>query len=225
MPSKTLATRVGVAVVVVVVVAVGLLASGALRSLSGNDQSLAAIGNANLDVTQGFNFSAGSQTPVGYLTSLTLGTTTYTPDITVKVPTAPQTTKAVVGVLSSAQWNGGKTDPIQLKAQISTANKQKVAVYVQSPTNLSAQFTFVVYAYDPVSKAYYASLTGTGTASLQAQVVKTGTAVEVALDTSPGSVASPQNWGLSIAFAPQLVSQTLTYKTSPSASVVKPWGS
>lgn len=218
-----MATRLGVAVVVVVVVAIGLVASGALRSLTGNNQSLAAISNPGLDVQQGFNFQTSGQTSVGFLTSLTLGGVAYTPDLTIKVPTNPQTTKAVVGVLSTQTWNGGVADPIQLKAQISTANKQKVALYQHSPSNLAAQFTFAVYNYDQVTKMYYLGLTGNGTASLQAQVVKVGTAVEVTLDTTPGSVTSPQNWGVAIAFAP-VGPQSLTYRPSSSQSLVKSWG-
>ena len=224
MRTRTMATRLGVAVVVVVVVAIGLLASGALRSLTGNNQSLAAVSNSGLDVAQGFNFKTTGQTGVGYLTSLTLGGVTYAPDLTVTVPTSPPTTKAVVGVLSAETWNGGVADPIQLKAQISTANKQKVALYQHSASNLSAQFTFVIYSYDQVVKQYFVSLTGNGTTSLQAQVVKVGTTVEVTLDTTPGTVVqSPQNWGVAIAFAP-IGPQSLTYRVSSTQALAKAWG-
>ena len=224
MRTRTMATRLGVAVVVVVVVAIGLLASGALKSLTGNNQSLAAVSYTGLDVEQGFNFQRDDQPSVGFLTSLTLGGTVYTPDFTVTVPTNPPSTKTVVGVLSSQTWNGGLADPIQLKAQISTANKQKVALYQHSASNLTAQFTFVIYSYDPAVQTWFVSLTGTGTSSLQAQVVKVGTTVEVTLDTTPGSVLSPQNWGVAIAFAPQLVHQTLTLKPSSGTTVTKSWG-
>ena len=116
----------------------------------------AAIDYPSLDLLQGFNFNADVQTPMGYITSLTLGGLNLTADIQVMDFSNPLTTRNVVGVMKSINWSGGHSDAINFVVQITANNKQQVAQLLhQGLTDTSVQFHFDVYDYDPIAMMYY----------------------------------------------------------------------
>lgn len=176
------------------------------------------------DVARGFNFTSDTQTTVGYITSLTIGNSSLRGDLTVKDPTGGNTIQAVA-VLSRASWNGGVNDPLNFGGQVSTANKQTIAMLLQALNNTQVQIGFSVFSYDPIAKKYFKSFGSPTSTNLRGLVAKSGTTSQLTVASAPGSeVSNPQNFAISLMVAPQSISQTLQLATSPATSIVKAWG-
>jgi hypothetical protein len=115
----------------------------------------------NCSVNQGFNFEKDSQSVVGHLTSLKIGTTEFAKDIEIMDPTAikDDTKVKVVGVISGIYWNGGYADPLSINCQVSTVNKQDSVVLQHSDlSDTTVEYDYVIYDYDPVAKVYFKTL-------------------------------------------------------------------
>ena len=114
-----------------------------------------------LDVYQGFNFKKDKQTPVGYITAITIGDQALTADQeTIKDPEQPANNLSakVVAVLNNYLWETGVTDTMYFSGQISTANKQLLAqLILGSFANITVTFNYVIYEYDPLAKKYFKS--------------------------------------------------------------------
>lgn len=80
----------------------------------------------NLDVYQGFNFSAKKRTAIGFIRSLSVGQVICQPDISVKDPTNTTASMSAVAVLNHFLWETRANDAIYLAGQISTENKQQL---------------------------------------------------------------------------------------------------
>ncbi len=86
-------------------------------------------------------------------------------------------------------------------------------------------FTFAVYAYDPIQKAYFQCLTGTDAGELHGLLEKNGDHlnVSVADDASP-EVQSPENYAFQIGVKPRASAQLVTVAPSFSEKVTRSWG-
>src|SRR6478672_1382102 len=101
------------------------------------------------DVESGFNFQTDQQGTIGYVTSLTIGTTTLRADLNVKDRTTGGAITAVA-VLSQFSWNAGLSDPLSFTGQISATNKQTLAALLSKPlTSSQVQIGFRIFQFDP----------------------------------------------------------------------------
>jgi hypothetical protein len=177
------------------------------------------------DVKNGFNFAADAQVPIGYITSLTIGTTTLRADLNLKDPITGGAISAVA-VLSQFSWNSGVSDPLSFTGQISTANKQTLAALLsKTMTNAQVQVGFKVFEYDPLAKKYFAALAPSTAAGLKGAIVKSGTTPKLTVATAPdGTVQSPQNFQMSLQMAPPSIAQSIQYAPAAGKTVMKTWG-
>lgn len=180
----------------------------------------------NCDQYQGYNFKKDVQTPVGFITALTIGDTTLTVDQTIKDPLSPADDLKVVTVLTGALWELGPTDALYFSGQISIANKQAVQLLTYSDlTKVEVKVKFAVYDYDPIQKAYYKCMLGADDAELNGILEKNGEDLNVAVaDEKSHEVQSPENYSFQIGIKPQPSAQEVTIATSYSSKVVKAWG-
>jgi|SRR4051812_47919377 hypothetical protein len=177
------------------------------------------------DIKQGFDFKKDIQTPVGFLTSVTIGGVALKADLTIKDPMTPANDLPVVAVLSGAMWELGPTDTLYYTGQISVANKQVTQQLIYADlSKVDVVFAFSVYAYDPIQKAYFQCLLPTSN-PLNGLVEKNGTDLNMSVaDDFSSEVQSPENYAFQIGVKPQPSSQQVTVATSFSVKVVKPWG-
>lgn len=178
------------------------------------------------DQYQGYNFKKDVQTPVGYITALKIGTTALAVDQTVKDPLKPADDLKVVAVLTGALWELGPTDALYFSGQVSITNKQNIQLLTYTEmTQVEVICKFAVYDYDPVQKAYYQCMLGTGDAELKGIIEKNGDDLNVGIaDEKSPEVQSPENYAFQIGFKPQPTAQQITIATSFSNKAVKAWG-
>ncbi len=200
---------------------VSLVLSACGPNIASGDLANAAITFGSMDLRQGFNYSKDVQNSYGYVSALTIGTTTLPADLAI----SDGSSSPVIGVLTSETWNGGVSDPIQLKFNVSTANSQALNNLLHTQlSNTNVSVAFRVNDYDPIAKKYFVALTGT-TNPLKGIVARNGTALQLTVASSPNTdVRSPQNWQVSLGVAPSATAQTLTFATSSTQSLVKRWG-
>jgi hypothetical protein len=177
------------------------------------------------DIKQGFDFKKDIQTPVGFLTSMTIGGVALKADLTVKDPMTPANDLPVVAVLSGAMWELGPTDTLYYTGQVSVSNKQATQQLLYADlSKVDVVLAFAVYAYDPIKKAYFQCLLPTSN-PLNGLVEKTGTDLNMSVaDDFSSEVQSPENYAFQIGVKPQPSAQQVTVATSFSVKVVKPWG-
>jgi hypothetical protein len=180
----------------------------------------------HLDSYQGYNFKKDKQAPVGFITKLKIGDTELGADQTCKDPTNPTQDLKAVAVLNTALWETGLTDAVYLSGQVSTANKQEIAVLVLNDLiKIDVTFQFSVYDYDPVAQKYYLAFHSNST-DLTGVLEKRGGAdlhLEVA-DEPSREVQSPENYTVSVGVKPQPSAQTIHLATADQKNVVKAWG-
>jgi hypothetical protein len=177
------------------------------------------------DIYQGFNFRKDKNVPVGFITSIKIGTVTLAADITAKDPLNPTTDLKCVCVLDNVLWELGVTDAIYFSGGVSTFNRQAVATMLyNSLTNIEVEFKFDAYNYDPLAKKYFKSFHCADTV-MKGIVEKVGDNLNVQVADDPSmEVQSPQNFSFSIGIKPQPTQQALTVATGDQKNVVKAWG-
>jgi hypothetical protein len=190
--------------------------------------SAAQINFDALHGEQGFNFRRDVQDSFGVITSLKIGATVFKADITgTKIVNGADQKASVVGVLSSAKWNSGMTDPIALKGLVTTANKQVIQQMLHSAlTDTKVEIEVEVYQYDPLAKVWFTALAPNMNAALKGLIAKEGKdKLLLSLGKEPNAaVKSPQNWELDLTVMPQPLTQSLTYCPSPKVCMGKQWG-
>jgi hypothetical protein len=179
----------------------------------------------SLDIYQGYNYKKDKQTPVGFLTKITIGGTALTADQTCKDPTNPTSDLKVVAVLSGVLWETGVTDPTYFSGQISATNRQNVALMViNSLTKIDVVYQFSVYDYDPVAKKYFLAFQSNST-DMNGLIEKRGDDLNLSVADDAGTeVQSPENYAFQIGIKPQPSAQTLHIATADQKVVVKSWG-
>ena len=179
----------------------------------------------SLDLYQGYNYKKDKQTPVGYITSLQIGTAALAADQTAKDPTNPTRDLAVVAVLSDVLWQTGVTDAVYLSGQVSTANRQGIAsLLLADSTSIQVVFQFAVYDYDPLAKRYFLAFHGNRT-DLLGILEKRGDELNLGVADEPSyEVQSPENYAFQIGIKPQPTAQALHLATACEKHIVKSWG-
>jgi hypothetical protein len=177
------------------------------------------------DVYQGYNFKKDKQSTVGFITKLSLGTQTLTPDQSCKDPLNPDTDIKVIAVLSDILWDLGVTDPLQFSGQISPANRSAVAQLVQKAANdVRAVFQFSVYEFDPLAKKYFACL-HSGGIDLNAIIAQQGAELNLSVADQPSTeVQSPENFSINLGLNPQPKAQAVQLAVANDKKFSKPWG-
>ncbi len=179
-----------------------------------------------MDIYQGYNFKKDKQTPVGFITKLTLGDVELTADQTsVKDPEQPgQDLSGVVGVLSHYLWETGTTDAMYMSMQISVKNKTDLAAKLLTDwTNMEVVFSYVIYEYDPVEKKYFKS--NWSEPELKGILEKSGDDLNLSVaDDASVEVQSPKNFTLQVGIKPQTEEQTVNMATGVNKNVSKIWG-
>jgi hypothetical protein len=178
-----------------------------------------------LDVYQGYDYKKDKQTPVGFITKLRIGDTEVKADQTCKDPTNPETDLKVVAVLTDILWETGVTDAVYFSGQVSTANKQTVALMVyKSLVNIDTNFQFAVYEYDPIAKKYFLSFHCKDT-EMKGLLEKKGDELNLSVANDASTeVPSPENYTLNTGIKPKPEAQTLHVATGDQKNVVKAWG-
>ncbi|NTX03925.1 hypothetical protein HUA74_14760 [Myxococcus sp. CA051A] len=181
----------------------------------------------DLDVYQGFNFKKDKQTPVGFITSITVGGIVLVADQeTIADPEQPDKALATkcVGVLNSYLWETGVTDALYLSAQISTANKQKIAeMLLGTFSNIEVVMKYVIYEYDPLAKKYFKS--NFVDADLNGLLEKNGDRLNINVaDNESREVQSPKNFTFQIGVKPKTLEQSINVAAASSKNIVKKWG-
>ena len=179
------------------------------------------------DVAQGFNAQSDAQTIVGFLTHLKVGDAEYPTDLIVTDPEDVEGELEVVGVLSSAYWAGGETDPLEFDCRISTANKNESVELVQKTlVNTSVEYSFVIYEYDPIAKKYFQCF-HTGGENYEGLILKSGGDLAINIDSTESmEVPSPKIFPFSIGIMPPEPTdgQPLHFAASVDKKMVKQWG-
>ncbi len=204
------------------IVSLGVVA-GALVLGSGGTASAPQFSRA-LDAVQGFNFAKAKTTPVGYITSLKIGGTTFAADLNGTDPTGGSPLRSVA-VLTSVLWATGVTDGFSLGGLLSASNKRQLSAMLAggSLADGSVEMTLVTYNYDAAQRTYFKSLSSDYV--LKGVVERMGTVfnVMVANDASP-MVQSPVNYSMQLSVKPIGVPQTVTLAIAVGKSEVKQWG-
>ena len=176
-------------------------------------------------VSQGFNFQKNSQNLIGHINSLKVGDTKMDSDLNVTDPMNIANFVKVFGIASDIHWNGGYAQPVAFSAQVSVANKNKLATLQhKSMANTEVEVQFTIYAFDPKAKAYYRCF-HTNSAKVKGLVLKQGggLAMKVAMDQSV-EVVSPKNYAFQLGIMPQDTAMQLFFATSAKDQAVLPWG-
>ena len=178
-----------------------------------------------LDVYQGYNFKKGKQTPVGFITKMTIGETALRVDTTCKDPTNPTSELKVVAVCSDVLWELGVTDALYFTGQVSVYNRQAIMeLVINNLTNIEVSLQFTIYDYDPVAKVYFKTFHCKDT-DIKGLLEKRGEEVNLMIADEPSTeVQSPENYTLTMGIKPQFLAQSLTVCTSSNKNVVKAWG-
>lgn len=180
-----------------------------------------------LDVYQGFNFKKDKQTPVGYITKLTVGGQAFTADMeTVKNPEEPDKALSdkVVAVLNHVLWQTGVTDAFYFSGQVSVGNKQSLSAQLLGKmVDMTVEFKFIIFEYDPLQKKYFKSMTVDK--DLKGLLEKNGDEMNLAVaDDESREVQSPKNFTLQIGIKPQNIEQSVNIATASGKNIVKQWG-
>lgn len=178
-----------------------------------------------LDTYQGYNYKKDKQSSVGFITELKIGDTTLTADQTCKDPTSPETDLKAVAVLNHFLWNTGTTDALYFSGQISTANKQNVAMLVlKDLVKVEVTYKYKVYDYDPAAKAYFLACDSQDS-QLKGMLEKNGSELNLAVADDPSAeVQIPENYTFQIGIKPQPEAQSIHIATAQGKNVVKAWG-
>ncbi len=193
----------------------------------------AGVSYDQLNLPQGFNFARDVQDPFGFVQTLKIGGTVIKPDMKLRGPeelTKERTAlPTYVGVLSKINWGGGQGDPFEFQVQVSTYNKQQISTLLHKTLeNITLEFSFLVWDYDPLAKKYYPGFFGgtqhTAKTVLKGLIYKEGKDLQIKIEGKGTEVSSPENWGLSLKVAPQPNDQDVTYAVADQMKVVKQWG-
>ncbi|GEM_PF-664861 len=185
-----------------------------------------AATNYYCSVDQGFNFRPDAQDYVGHLTKLKVAGKELSADLQVTNPEEITGDNVkVVGVMSQIEWEGGIAEAIHIDCQISTKNKQSIALLQDSDlSDTSVEFQFKVYEYDPEKKKYFMALHSNDT-DLKGLIAKNGTSLDMHVELDASSeVANPLNFALSIGIMPVDEQQDIHKAVSVDGKYVQSWG-
>jgi hypothetical protein len=159
--------------------------------------------------------------PYGYVFSFQFGSKVMTPDLAVTNKVGQKL--AAVGLLRSASWSMGPSDPIALTFVVSAANAQLLQSYLASrPANVATMFNFAVSDNDPATGWYRGF--DSGNAIVNGIPAKSGTMLNVSV--GPGLSTLPfQNSTITISIMPAANKAQQVFVGMPGGGgVIRAWG-
>jgi len=194
------------------------LLAGLLLLLS-TSNAHAAI-NFDLDLFQGFRFAETNTRPVGYITSLQIGTTSFSSDFAVRDP-SKGSQLSVVGVMEKFAWPGGGGDSKQLSFNVSLTNRNLIQNLMRDPglAGKDVKISYVIFNYDTRRFLFFPTLKPKTFALSARFVISSG---QILLNVSPNPdpvVPNPASFkallGLQPGRAEQFVLYTPAYGSTP----------
>ena len=177
------------------------------------------------DLEQGMNYAAGNSRPVGYITTLQVGTQSLKSDLNGKDPVT-KANLVVIGVLKRMLWSGAGGDPKQFVFNVSAANKTLITSLLRDPAlgGKDVRVSYLIYDYD-VTRTRYFNAVRPKSAYLQARFIISGGRVEMGVNAEQDlTVPQPQNYeaflGLNPARVEQAVLHTPSWGQTPTP---RPW--
>lgn len=128
-------------------------------------------------------------------------------------------------MVSSISWDGELSDPINLSAQLSAANKNIVLNAISSFLSSTAvEFVFTIYDYDQIAKTYFKCF-HTNKKTLYGTISKITQGLAIAITNEAGTeVANPENYRLDLGVTPLTTQQELYLALSTARKFNKVWG-
>ena len=180
----------------------------------------------NLSLEQGFFPRGDVQDAFGFLPRLSIAGQTFATDINVSANFV-SFSGSVAAVLQSFRWGGGMTDAIELKANISTKNRNLLFSMLHAfLASTKVTLDVKIFYFDQASATFYQALGVLGGNILHGQIAK---AVKTTMLTLPsnrasGVVKSPQNWEFDLTILPGQPPAQLIYSYGPGNATAKNWG-
>lgn len=185
---------------------------------------------SNLKLAQGFAPKNDVQDAFGYVTVLTVAGQRFAADIPVKAGMVGFY-GSVVAVMQYFKWSGGLTDPIELKANFSTNNRNLLFRMLHTTLpNSSVTFGFVIYYFDQTSAVFYQAMAASAPAAatplsgLIARQGKQKLLLSLSAQIASTTVQRPPNWEFELTAMPGGTAQHVAYAYTPGASIIKNWG-
>jgi hypothetical protein len=159
--------------------------------------------------------------PYGYVFSFQFGTKVLTPDLSVTNKVGQKV--AAVGLLQSATWSMGPSDPIALTFIVSAANAQLLQSYLaMRPPNVATTFNFAVYSNDAAT-GWYRGLDSINTI-LYGIPMKTGTMLNVSVGAGVSTLPF-QNSSITISIMPAANRAQQVFVGMPGGGgMIRAWG-
>ena len=190
----------------------------------------------DMDKEAGFVMDPNEHKRVGYVTALQFGSGTgsvLATDLKVADPTkstTPPPTLNVVAVMSRFEWNGAVGDPLKIEAYVSQANAYKIkSRFAQASaliTGLPLTFNYAVLNYDQELKRWFTQAKPT-LAPVSTTVAVSSLRPQVSVDLNPVPAKDGIDvnvYRLSFAAAAPIGSEPLTFQTTATKQVSRPWG-
>lgn len=179
--------------------------------------------NKVCDIMQAFNFQHDVQSSIGHIKDFQVGGQNLEADLKLFNPINKEL-ESIVGAVSNVKWQGGKVQPIDIEFQVSSKNKQILSQLIHSELdNIETIFSFSVFDYDFIKKAYYESFYAEE--SLKGIIHKNAESLQIFINDIPDSnVLSPVNYSFSVGISPQPESQIVEISFSQTSKLAKPWG-
>jgi hypothetical protein len=182
-------------------------------------------GQRYYSMAQGFGFMPSRQDAVGYITYLKIGDTVAAADFNVADPLNITTRLKVCGVVSWLTWRQGANDPVVFAAQVSGANKDKLAALGKTDlTDIAIEFGFTLYDYDLKTRAYY-KMMNPAADTLKGTLYKQDEYLLFLMSTDPSAVVSdPENYTFQIGVKGTGGGQKIMITESQGKAAEKGWG-
>jgi len=181
--------------------------------------------NRACDVYQGFNARNDKFVPIGFVTSLKIGSAELAVDLTCSDPTEEDTQVTTVIVVSHIAWGLGITDAIYISGTISKPNRETIKMLTYTDlSDVSVEIVYTIYNYDSSAKTYFKEFHSEET-TLSGLLEKTGGDIVLDVsDSKSGAIEYPEVYDFTIGVKPQPTAQILTVQVSETGKVAKDWG-
>jgi hypothetical protein len=179
------------------------------------------------NVKQAFAYEHDQQVTFGYISSLNIGGTDITADLSSKNPIDDSDVK-VVGVIREVKWSGGYTDPVEMTFLVSTATKQTIQGLIHNTLkNTAVLCQWDCFEFDPTGDAgvYFKNFWSNDT-QLKGLIKKDSGKLAFEINKEPdGDVPSPQNFECKLTYNPKPEFQVIQFAPANTKNNSKRWGS
>jgi hypothetical protein len=177
------------------------------------------------NIAQAFNYQKDDQSSVGHITSLKIADKELKADLKLTDPEDITKELDAVGAVTSAFWEGGFVEPLQLTFNVSVTNKNMLVVLLHSDmSSIAVLLEYVIWEYDPEKKQMFKCF-HSNAAKLECLLQVSGNERQIYLSEEQGmEVEQPQNYQVVLSIVPEDKKQELHYAVSVSDKLVKQFG-